>query len=161
MPEPIKKRMGTRVYLAAEFREGKCENCGTQTELIETDIINVLGKPMRAKRPLCPICGGKGKLWNTHVSVQPPDPPSCGKDLFRYFRDTIFSGLLALYHAKRMAYASEAHKKRKKILDRYITGEPAPTTIWQAIHANLKLKCFVCRKYDVDPLLFSNQYKGG
>jgi hypothetical protein len=47
--------------------------------------------------------------------------------------------------------------KHKKILDRYRTGEPSPTTIWQAIHANTKLRCPVCRRYDVDPFLFRSK----
>ena len=43
------------------------------------------------------------------------------------------------------------------VLERYRTGEPSPKNLWQAFHANLKIACPVCRKYNVDPLLFGGK----
>lgn len=94
-----------------------------------------------------------GNLIVRQVSFDPPAPPQCLKPgcIARYLRDALFYALLLNYHARRTAYA-EANR-RKVILERYRTGEPSPVTIWQAIHANIKLTCPVCRKYNVDPLL--------
>jgi len=84
----------------------------------------------------------------------PPKPPQCIKPgcIIKYLKETLFFSLLLNYHARRTEYA-EANRG-KEILERYRTGEPSPKNIWQAIHANLKLKCPVCRKYNIDPLLF-------
>jgi hypothetical protein len=63
------------------------------------------------------------------------------------------------YPYERQVYATyeEAIKETTrisgKVLERYRTGEPAPKTLWQAIHANIKLSCPICRKYDIDPFL--------
>jgi len=100
---------------------------------------------------------GTGFLISRAVDVQPPNPPNCLalKCLLKYFRDCLFCTLLSSYHSRRVAYA-EANR-HKKILERYRTGDPSPKTIWQAIHANIKLKCPVCRKYNVDPFLFRSK----
>ena len=100
---------------------------------------------------------GKGKLISRSVDVQSPDPPNCLniKCLYRYFRDCLFATLLASYHSRRVAYAET--NRNKKILERYRTGEPSPKNIWQGIHANIKLRCPVCRKFNVDPFLFDRR----
>lgn len=100
-----------------------------------------------------------GNLISRSISVQPPNPPSCLslRCLIQYFKDSLFCALLSSYHSRRVYYA-EANRY-KKILSRYRTGYPAPETIWQAIHANIKLKCPICRKFNTDPLLGSNKYK--
>ncbi len=97
---------------------------------------------------------GGGKLITRQVMIPPPVAPQClnPRCLWKYLRDSVFYALVANYHMRRTAYA-EANRHRE-ILERYRTGEPSPQTIWQAIHANIKLKCPVCRKYNVDPLLF-------
>ena len=96
---------------------------------------------------------GQGNLIARTVSIQPPDPPKCVKPscLFKFMRDCLFCALLSSYHSRRVAYA-EANR-HKKILERYRTGEPSPKNLWQAIHANIKLRCPICRKYNIDPLL--------
>ena len=96
---------------------------------------------------------GKGNLISRQMSLEPPDPPKCIRPscLWKYVWDTIIYALILNYHARRTAYA-EANRN-KDILERYRTGEPSPETMWQAIHANFKLKCPVCRKYNIDPLL--------
>ncbi|MFA5377310.1 MAG: hypothetical protein WC455_16285 [Dehalococcoidia bacterium] len=88
-------------------------------------------------------------------SVEAPAPPKCIRPgcLLKYVIDTLTYALVLSYHARRVAYAEK--NKGKKILQRYRTGEPSPKNLWQAIHANIKLKCPVCRRYDVDPLLFA------
>ena len=98
--------------------------------------------------------GGDGKLVVKTYSIQPPDPPKCIKPscLFQFFKDTLFCALLSIYHNRRVIYAQQ--NRHKKILERYRTGEPSPKTIWQAIHALIKLKCPVCRRYNIDPFLF-------
>jgi len=97
---------------------------------------------------------GDGNLISRCVSVQPPDPPKCLRFscVFRFFRDSLFCLLLTSYHARRVAYAEK--NRHKEILERYRTGEPSPQNIWQAIHALIKIRCPVCRKYNVDPFLF-------
>jgi len=75
--------------------------------------------------------------------------------LVAYVKRAVFFALLANYHAKRVAYA-EANR-HKLILERYRSGETSPNTIWQAIHANIKLACPMCRKYNADPLLFDRR----
>jgi hypothetical protein len=69
--------------------------------------------------------------------------------------DSLFCALLSSYHRRRVYYAEK--NRHKKILERYRTGEPSPKNLWQAIHANIKLKCPICRKYNVDPLLFGGK----
>ena len=95
----------------------------------------------------------EGNLISRSASVDPPEPPKCPRPscLFKYVWDSLVYALVVNYHARRVAYA-EANR-RKEILERYRTGEPSPRTLWQAVHANIKLKCPVCRKYDIDPLL--------
>ena len=95
-----------------------------------------------------------GNLISRQISIEPPDAPMCLKMscVWRYIKDSLFYALLVNYHARRVAYA-EANR-HTQILERYRTGEPSPATIWQAIHANIKLTCPLCRKYNKDPLLF-------
>lgn len=97
---------------------------------------------------------GDGNLISHQASIDPPVAPTCLRVscLWQYLRDAVLYALVGNYHAKRVAYA-EANRG-KNILERYRTGDPSPQTIWQAIHANIKIKCPICRKYDVDPLLF-------
>jgi hypothetical protein len=51
----------------------------------------------------------------------------------------------------------ETAKVHSKVLERYRTGKPAPQNLWQVFHALTKLRCWVCRKYNVDPLLFDGK----
>jgi len=94
------------------------------------------------------------RLISKQVSLEAPAPPECIKlpCLVRYLGRALTFALVASYHRRRVAYA-EANRNRE-ILERYRTGEPSPKTLWQAIHANIKLSCPVCRKYNIDPLLF-------
>ncbi len=103
---------------------------------------------------------GKGNLIARSVSIQPPDPPQCLsiRCLFKFFRDSLFCALLSNYHRRRVMYAES--NRHKKILERYRTGNPSPKNIWQAIHALIKIKCPICRKYDIDPLLFGGKKNG-
>ena len=89
------------------------------------------------------------------------------KDMFRIRRSGFVLGTEdQLYPYTDDIYSTkvEAQKACDKIasvvLERYRTGEPNPKNLWQAIHANLKLKCPVCRKYNVDPLLFGGKRDG-
>lgn len=97
-----------------------------------------------------------GELISRQVSIQSPAPPTCLTPhcLWKYLWDAVLYALVANYHARRTAYA-EANR-HKEILERYRTGEPSPKNIWQAIHANIKLQCPVCRKYNVDLFLFKS-----
>ena len=97
---------------------------------------------------------GKGNLITRQVNIEAPSAPSCIRPacLWDYLIKALTYALIASYHARRTAYA-EANRN-KDILERYRTGKPSPQTLWQAIHANIKLTCPVCRKYNVDPLLF-------
>lgn len=97
---------------------------------------------------------GDGNLISRQASIEPPAAPACLRlsCLVKYLKDSLLYTLVVNYHAKRVAYA-EANR-RKVILERYRTGEPSPQTMWQAIHATIKLKCPLCRKYNADPLLF-------
>jgi len=109
--------------------------------------------------------GGSSILWGAELkdkngrlivrmcSVEPPVPMTCTSFscLKKFYRDTVMWGLLTAYHSRRIAYAQT--NRNKEILERYRTGEPSPKTIWQGIHANIKLKCPVCRKYNIDPFL--------
>ncbi len=101
---------------------------------------------------------GQGNLISRCVSLQPPPPPECLRFtcLVKYFRECLFFALLISYHRRRVTYA-EANP-RKKILERYRTGDPSPRTLWQTIHANIKLTCPVCRRYNVDPFLGGKKY---
>jgi hypothetical protein len=100
---------------------------------------------------------GEGNLISVAVDVQPPTPPQCLslRCVVRFMYDSLFSLLLASYHRRRVYYAE--HNRHKKILERYRTGEPSPKNLWQAIHANLKLKCPVCRRFNIDPFLFGGK----
>lgn len=93
------------------------------------------------------------RLISRQVSIEEPPVPQCIRPscLKRYLLDALLYALVASYHARRIAYAEK--NPDKDILERYRTGEPSPRTIWQAIHANIKLACPVCRRYNVDPLL--------
>lgn len=137
-----------KVEVTGEHRTGLCEKCGIQVE----KEFYMDGKRKRI-HAVCPECGGLGRLIAKTFSVQPPTPPQCGspKCLFKFMKDTLFCALLSNYHRRRVAYA-EANRD-KKILERYRTGEPSPKNIWQAFHAMTKLKCPICRKYNVDPFL--------
>uniref|UniRef100_A0A6H1ZPW6 Uncharacterized protein n=1 Tax=viral metagenome TaxID=1070528 RepID=A0A6H1ZPW6_9ZZZZ len=94
-----------------------------------------------------------GNLICRMASVNPPEPPKCSRPscLAKYVWASMVYAMVSIYHTKRVAYA-EANRG-KEILERYRTGEPSPTTMWGAIHANLKLQCPLCRRYNVDPLL--------
>ena len=96
---------------------------------------------------------GKGNLISRQMSIEGPDAPTCMRIpcIWNYLKDSLRYALVCIYHVRRVSYA-EANRG-KVILERYRTGEPAPLTIWQAIHANIKLTCPMCRKYNVDPLL--------
>ncbi len=137
-----------RVIVTGEHRTGFCEKC--QTRVVKEFYMD--GERKRV-RMVCPDCGGLGRLIAKTFSVQPPDPPQClsFRCLRQFFRDTLFCALLSNYHRRRVAYAEM--NRNGNILERYRTGEPSPKTIWEAIHANLKLTCPLCRKYNVDPFL--------
>lgn len=96
---------------------------------------------------------GDGHLISRQATIPVPDVPRCitPKCLWKYVFDTIVYVLICTYHERRTSYA-EANR-HKDILERYRTGEPSPHTLWQAMHALLKLRCPICRKYNVDPLL--------
>ena len=100
---------------------------------------------------------GQGNLIARSVSIQSPAPPKCARPscLFKFMKDCLFCALLSSYHARRVAYAE--NNRYKKILERYRTGDPSPKNIWQAIHAILKLRCPICRKYNIDPLLLGGK----
>lgn len=138
-----------KTIVTGEHREGVCENC-KQILVKEFYMDGTRKRP----RMICPSCGGMGRLIAKTYSVQPPSPPQClsPKCLYQFFKDTLFCALLSSYHSRRVTYAKK--NRHKKILERYRTGDPSPKTIWQAIHANIKLKCPVCRKYNIDPFLF-------
>jgi len=113
------------------------------------------------ERPVCPVCGGmKGQLIARPTSIEAPDPPQCisVRCLWKFVMDSLFVAYLSSYHRRRVAYAEKNRpEKGKVILERYRTGDPSPKNLWQAIHANIKLKCPICRKYNVDPLLFGGK----
>lgn len=101
-----------------------------------------------------------GNLIVRDFNIDFPKVPACLKArcILQFMRDCIFAALVQVYHAKRMQYA-QLHR-HDKILLRYRTGDPSPKTIWQAIHANIKLRCPICRRYNVDPLLFGGKNNG-
>jgi len=156
MAESMVTRGFLETTVNADHREGFCENCGTQT----ANEFYMDGNRKRV-RSACPECGGLGRLIVRSVSIQPPPPPKCVKPwcLLRFVLDTLFCALLSSYHTRRATYAEV--NRHKKILERYRTGEPAPQNIWQAIHANIKLTCPICRKYNVDPFLFGEKLTEG
>lgn len=144
-----------RAIVTGDHREGKCEKCGTLT----AKELYTEGTRQRV-RVICPNCGGSGRLIARSVSVRPPNPPQCLsiRCLYKFFKDTLFCALLSNYHARRVHYAER--NRNKVILERYRTGKPSPKNIWQAVHAIVKLKCPICRKYNVDPLLFGGNHNG-
>lgn len=155
-----KAKTGLKISYGYEHRGNICE-CGHKLEIRKVEIeCNSFGKIEKrlVDRPVCE-CGGKGILISRAVSISPPSPPTCLsiRCLWKFFRESLFYALITSYHSRRVMYAEK--NRSKPILERYRTGEPSPQTIWQAIHANIKLKCPVCRKFNKDPLLFSNLYK--
>jgi len=156
-------KTGVKVKVPVDHRNGICIECNTQMvvkkvyiksgrekdgEMVFTDKL--------VDRPVCPECGGMiGHLIARTTSVQAPDPPQCIslRCLEKFIMDSLFVAFLSSYHSRRVAYAENNRPEKKVILERYRTGEPSPKTLWQAIHANLKLACSICRRYDVDPLL--------
>ena len=153
MPEPIQIKSPITVIVHADHRNGICEQCNTRMVIRDVDI----GGGKIRRRPVCPSCGGMtGQLIARPTSIQVPSPPQCisFRCLWRFVMDSLFVAYLSSYHRRRVAYAEKNRpEKGKKILERYRTGEPAPKNLWQAIHANIKLVCPLCRKYNVDPLL--------
>lgn len=71
-------------------------------------------------------------------------------------KDTLYPYTIDTYRTKEEALVA-CDSIAAVVLERYRTGKPAPKNIWQAIHANVKLKCPVCRKYNVDPFLFGGK----
>jgi hypothetical protein len=138
------------VYWEADYRSGKCPVCN--------ELLNPTEKEKGAYR-FCKKCNEYrlGVLIVKQITIKPPTPPSCAKlsCILKYSKDLLTYTLINLYHTKRVKYAVD--NRNKKILERYRTGSPSPKTLWQAIHANIKLKCPICRKYNVDPLLFSRR----
>ena len=137
-----------KTIVHASHRNGICLECNTRMEVKDVDI----GGGKIAKRPVCPECGGMvGHLIARPTSIQAPDPPSCisPKCLFKFLLDSLFIAYLSSYHRRRVAYA-EANRpeKGKKILERYRTGEHAPTSLIGAIVANIKLTCPICRRVE-------------
>jgi len=94
-----------------------------------------------------------GTLIVRFVNINPPTPPTCIKVscLWKFFLDSLTFALISSYHGRRIAFAEAS--RGKEILERYRTGEPSPETLWQAFHANIKLTCPICRKYNVDPFI--------
>lgn len=139
MPEPIKMRSPIKVIIHASHRNGICIECDIQMVVKDVDI----GKGKLGKRPVCTECGGMiGQLIVKPTSIQAPDPPQCirFKCLWKFVMNSLFVAYLSAYHRRRVAYAERNRpEKGKKILEKYRTGEPAPTTLWQAILANIKL----------------------
>ncbi len=134
----INTRNSMKVIIHAAHRNGICEKCNTQMEVKEVDI----GGKTR-KRTVCPKCEGMiGQLIAKPISIQAPEAPRCTKFkcLWRFVIDTLLVGFLSSYHRQRVAYAEMNRPEKRKILEKYRTGEDSPETLWQAIYANLKLK---------------------
>jgi len=131
---------GLRFRVTAEQRTGFCEICGTQVE----KQFYMDGEVRRA-HVICPKCGGMGKLIVKTFSIQPPAPPKClsFRCITKFFNDSIRCALLTNYHKRRVAYAT--HNRKKKMLEKYRTGEPSPTTFWGIIYATVKLSCPIWR----------------
>ena len=156
MADKVSVRNMMKVVIHADHRNGICNECNLQMEIKEVDI----GQGKLAKRPVCPKCDGMtGQLIVTPFTIQAPAPPSClsFKCLGEFLMDSLYIAFLSSYHARRVAYAEANRPEKKSILERYRTGDPSPKNLWQAVHANIKLKCPVCRKYNKDPFLFSTQ----
>jgi len=152
MAESVNTSNSFKVIVHADHRNGICIECNIQMGVKDVDI----GEGKIRKRPVCPKCGGmKGQLIARPFTIQAPAPPQClrFKCLWKFMMDSLFIAFLSSYHSRRVAYAERNRPEKKEILERYRTGEPSPKTLWQAIHANIKLKCPVCRKYNVDPFL--------
>jgi len=145
---------GYRLGWGAEHRDGFCCDCGEA--LVQDPAVD---PAVRTDRNFCARCGGYrlGRLVVRQAIVQAPDPPTCLRPgcVLRYLKDSLTYALVASYHSRRVHFA-ETHRG-KSILERYRTGEPGPKTLWQALHANIKLTCPVCRRYNVDPLLFAGR----
>ncbi len=143
---------GIIMSFGADHRTNLCEKCHIRFIEIPTGEQSPHGA---YTMPVCPKCGGTvGELISRQVSMTPVEAPKCLRFscLIKYLGDALLYALVANYHVRRITYAEI--NRNKKILERYRTGEPSPQTIWQAIHANIKLSCPICRKYNVDPLLF-------
>jgi len=94
---------------------------------------------------------GAGQLIARPTSIQAPDPPQCLsiRCLGRFILDSLFVAYLSSYHRRRVAYAEKNRpEKGKVILERYRTGNPAPTNLIGALVANIKLTCPVCRRVE-------------
>jgi len=144
----VEASSGLGTSFRSEFRSGKCPDCG-----------GVLDEQTKESKPYryCPVCKKmtQGKLITTMFTVSEPIPPKCAsfKCLLKFVVESVTYSLIRMYHVRRIEYAVK--NRNKEILERYRTGEPSPKTLWQALHANIKLTCPVCRKFNVDPLLFS------
>jgi len=159
MAEPVITRGLMKVIVHASHRNGICLKCNARMEVKDVIIKSsrevdgkIITTDKSAKRPVCPECGGMiGQLIARPASIQPPDPPQCisVKCLLKFVLDSLFVAYLSSYHRRRVAYA-EANRpeKGKKILERYRTGEHAPTTLWGAVIANIKLTCPICRRVE-------------
>ncbi len=138
---------GIVVSWGATHRDGICIKCQIPFEEFETGEFNDLGVTTVRK---CPKCGGKtGNLIVRFAGIAPPPLPDCVKlsCLWSYLIESLTFALIVSYHRRRVAYA-EANRYRK-ILERYRTGEPSPETLWQALHANIKLTCPLCRRIEL------------
>lgn len=91
----------------------------------------------------------EGNVIVRFASVASPAPPECVRlsCLWSYLIESLTFTLVVSYHRRRISYA-EANR-HKKILERYRTGEPSPQTFWQALLANTKLTCPVCRRIEL------------
>lgn len=168
MPE-VATRGLMKTIVNADLRDGVCMICNVHLDIRKVKLSsvheNILPKDDKlVDRAICPQCGelgsNVGHLIVRHYSIQAPDPPQCISPgcLWKFVLDSLFVAFLSSYHSRRVAYAvANRPDKGKEILERYRTGEPSPKNLWQAIHANLKLHCFVCRQYDVDPFLFRSK----
>lgn len=139
MALPINAPGRMKVVIHASHRNGICIECNTQMEVRDVDI----GEGKIGKRPVCPKCGGMtGQLIARPTSIQAPDPPACisPKCLWRFVIRSLFVAYLSAYHRRRVAYAEKNRpEKGKNILEKYRTGEFAPTSLIGAIVANIKL----------------------
>lgn len=150
MAIPVVLRSPVKTIVHASHTNGICIECGVQMEI--KDVYIREGK--KAKRAVCSECGGMvGQLIAKPTSIQAPEPPKyiSIKCLWKFIMDSLFIALLSSYHRRRVAYAEKNRpEKGKVILERYRTGEPSPKTLWQALHANLKIKCPIYRQYNID-----------
>jgi hypothetical protein len=92
---------------------------------------------------------GQGNLICRMASIPEPAPLRCIRFgcILGYLHDMLRYSIISLYHQRRQEYA-EANR-RKRILERYRTGDPSPRTIWQALYALAKLGCPLCRRVDI------------